>query len=54
MSNPDYYALLGVTENAGYLEIKSAYREQAKQYHPDRIQNPSPVDQERCWNCRRA
>ncbi|MBT3367569.1 MAG: J domain-containing protein [Nitrospina sp.] len=47
MSNPDYYALLGVTENAGYLEIKSAYREQAKQYHPDRIQNPSPVDQER-------
>ncbi|MBT5550690.1 MAG: DnaJ domain-containing protein [Nitrospina sp.] len=47
MSNTDFYTLLGVTKNAGYPEIKAAYREQAKRYHPDRIQNPSPTDQER-------
>ncbi|MBT5550614.1 MAG: J domain-containing protein [Nitrospina sp.] len=47
MSNPDYYTLLGVAKSAGYPEIKSAYRAQAKRCHPDRIQNPSPADQER-------
>lgn len=31
-----YYALLGVTENAGYSEIKRAYRRLARRYHPDR------------------
>jgi hypothetical protein len=47
MSKPDYYTCLGVTKNAGYPEIKSAYRKLAKQYHPDRIQNPIPGDQDR-------
>jgi curved DNA-binding protein CbpA len=66
MSKPDYYTSLGVTKNAGYPEIKSAYRKLAKQYHPDRIKNPSPSDQDRFaqiaeaysvlsdLNCRRA
>ena len=35
----DYYKTLGVSENAGQKEIRSAYRKLARQYHPD--VNPS-------------
>ena len=31
----DYYKTLGVSENAGQKEIRSAYRKLARQYHPD-------------------
>lgn len=31
-----YYAILGVPEKAGQLEIKKAYRRLARKYHPDR------------------
>lgn len=32
---PDYYKLLGVKPNAKLSEIKKAYRDKAKKYHPD-------------------
>lgn len=31
----DYYGALGVSKNATKKEIKSAYRQKARQYHPD-------------------
>ncbi len=33
----DYYAILGVPRDAASEEIKSAYREKMKGYHPDRV-----------------
>ena len=36
MPTPDYYATLGVDEDAPAKEIKKAYRKLAQQYHPDR------------------
>lgn len=31
----DYYDVLGIDQNASTAEIKKAYRQKAKQYHPD-------------------
>ena len=33
------YKVLGIKEGASYDEIKRAYRELAKKYHPDKYQN---------------
>lgn len=33
----DYYKILGVDKNAGDREIKRAYRDLAKQFHPDKV-----------------
>ena len=35
-SLPDYYSILGLTNDASSTEIKNQYRKLAKKYHPDR------------------
>ena len=31
----DYYGILGINKNATDDEVKAAYKEMAKKYHPD-------------------
>lgn len=38
----NYYEILGVSSNAGILEIKAAFRQLAKMYHPDL--NPEGIE----------
>ena len=41
MREKDYFKILGVTENASQSEIKEAYRNLSKKYHPDRCPSES-------------
>ena len=40
-SLPNYYLILGLTNDSSQSEIKNQYRKLAKQYHPDRNKNSS-------------
>ena len=40
-SLPNYYLVLGLTNDSSQSEIKNQYRKLAKQYHPDRNKNSS-------------
>ena len=44
MANNDYYSTLGVNKNASDDEIKSAYRQMAKKYHPDLNKTPEAAE----------
>jgi hypothetical protein len=37
---PDYYEILGITRSATEREIRAAYREMARKYHPDVSDDP--------------
>ncbi|MDD5438773.1 MAG: molecular chaperone DnaJ [Candidatus Omnitrophica bacterium] len=45
MSKRDYYEVLGVSKDAGYEEIKSAYRKLAVQHHPDKHQGDKAAEE---------
>ncbi len=45
MTEPNWYAILGIQSNASVSEIKAAFRKLAHQYHPDKTQNPVYTEQ---------
>ena len=40
----DYYSILGISKDASDTEIKNAYRQMAKKYHPDRFATKSDAE----------
>ena len=42
--NRTYYQILGVSEDADFEEIRAAFRQKAREYHPDRNQSPDAVE----------
>ncbi len=44
MTLPDHYKILGLASSANQAEVKQAYRQLAKQFHPDRQVGQADVD----------
>ncbi|KAJ4001238.1 DnaJ domain-containing protein [Lentinula boryana] len=44
---PDYYAILGITQNASQDDIRTAYKKESLRTHPDRLVNASPAEKKR-------
>jgi tetratricopeptide (TPR) repeat protein len=47
MKRPDFYELFGVSRLASELELKKAYKQRAKEWHPDRLRGSNFTDAER-------
>ena len=49
-ANPELenaFRILGISQNASNEEIKSAFKQQLRKFHPDRLRNASPAEQEK-------
>ncbi len=47
MAGKDYYEVLGVSKDASQAEIRKAYRQLSKKYHPDINKAPGAEEKSR-------